>query len=142
MPVHRASRVLTAVLLAASGTALLLVASTSEAIPICGICTPSGPCERAFCDGDSCVKEPKPSGTTCRAAAGECDLGGRCDGTAVTCPASRKKAKGTVCACDSNACTSDVCDGVNVACGHFAFPVGTPCGPGLVCSSTGCVPSK
>src|SRR5881398_1800363 len=67
------------------------------------------------------------SSTTCRGAAGECDVAEVCSGTSATCPADVKKASGTACTADSNPCTLDQCDGTNVTCQHPAGNAGAVC---------------
>src|SRR5438094_63821 len=68
------------------------------------------------------------STNTCRAAAGECDLPETCTGSSATCPADGpRKASGTACTDDGNACTLDQCNGTSVDCQH---PVGNA---GAVC---------
>src|SRR5881398_2595997 len=67
------------------------------------------------------------SSTTCRGAAGECDLAEVCSGTSATCPADVKKSAGTACTADTNPCTLDQCDGTNVTCQHPAGNAGAVC---------------
>ncbi|TMA99855.1 MAG: hypothetical protein E6J70_12085 [Deltaproteobacteria bacterium] len=68
------------------------------------------------------------STNTCRAAAGDCDLPETCTGSSATCPADGpRKASGTACTDDGNACTLDQCNGTSVDCQH---PVGNA---GAVC---------
>src|SRR5947199_1332320 len=81
--------------------------------------------------GGSCCKNNctfASSTNTCRAAAGECDLPETCTGSSATCPADGpRKASGTACTDDGNACTLDQCNGTSVDCQH---PVGNA---GAVC---------
>ena len=73
------------------------------------------------------------SSQTCRAAAGECDLPETCTGSSATCPADGpRKASGTACTDDGNACTLDQCNGTSVECQH---PVGNA---GAVCRAAYC----
>jgi hypothetical protein len=52
-----------------------------------------------------------PAGTTCRAAAGTCDVAEQCTGLSATCPPDVTLPDGTVCN-DSNSCTTpDTCQG-------------------------------
>src|SRR6184192_3915666 len=67
------------------------------------------------------------SSTTCRGAAGECDVAEVCSGTSATCPPDVKKASGTACTADSNPCTLDQCDGTSVTCQHPAGNAGATC---------------
>ena len=71
----------------------------------------------------------RPAATSCRPAAGECDLAEACSGRSPTCPVDTKQAAGTPCADDGSACTLDHCDGTADVCQH---PAGNA---GLVCRS-------
>src|SRR5438552_3340661 len=76
----------------------------------------------------SCQRPVGNAATVCRAAAGECDLPETCTGSSATCPADGpRKASGTACTDDGNACTLDQCNGTSVDCQH---PVGNA---GAVC---------
>lgn len=81
------------------------------------------------CCNDDCSL--KPAGTTCRGAAGACDIPEECDGVDGACPADDLEPAGTVCraASTGEVCDIDeVCDGVNVACPPDAVePAGTVC---------------
>jgi probable HAF family extracellular repeat protein/cysteine-rich repeat protein len=94
-------------------------------------------CSTSACDGaGSCVHAPGAAGTTCRAAAGECDLAETCSGESTECPPDLRVASGTACAPDAELCTADVCDGTNAACTHPAGNTGVTCraaAPGAVC---------
>jgi hypothetical protein len=89
----------------------------------------AGPCDvPESCSGTSTTCPPNtfaPSTTTCRAAAGECDAAETCSGASATCPADAKKAGGTPCTDDGDACTSDTCDGSTVTCQHSESSVNT-----------------
>src|SRR5437867_1611099 len=68
------------------------------------------------------------STNTCRAAAGECDLPETCTGSSATCPADGpRKASGTACTDDGNACTLDQCNGTSTVCQHPAGNAGAVC---------------
>src|SRR5437763_1786579 len=68
------------------------------------------------------------STNTCRAAAGECDLPETCTGSSATCPADGpRKASGTACTDDGNACTLDQCNGTSDDCQHPAGNAGAVC---------------
>src|SRR5438094_862912 len=69
------------------------------------------------------------STNTCRAAAGECDLPETCTGSSATCPADGpRKASGTACTDDGNACTLDQCNGTSTSCpGDAKKANGTAC---------------
>src|SRR5437879_8367562 len=68
------------------------------------------------------------STNTCRAAAGDCDLPETCTGSSATCPADGpRKASGTACTDDGNACTLDQCDGTSTSCQHPAGNAATVC---------------
>src|SRR5947207_902496 len=68
------------------------------------------------------------STNTCRAAAGDCDLPETCTGSSATCPADGpRKASGTACTDDGNACTLDQCNGTSTSCQHPAGNGGAVC---------------
>jgi hypothetical protein len=69
------------------------------------------------------------AGQVCRAAAGECDFAESCTGASAACPADAQPPAGSACADDGNPCTVDVCDGVDVACGHPVGNAGVVCRP-------------
>ncbi|WP_245767251.1 choice-of-anchor A family protein [Stigmatella erecta] len=99
-----------------------------------------GACDVAeHCTGSSndCPVDGYASSTTqCRGAEGECDVAEYCPGSGASCPANGVQASGVACTADSNACTSDVCDGAG-GCGHPLLPAGTACGSGQVCNAAG-----
>src|SRR5439155_34312 len=75
------------------------------------------------CCKNNCMFES--STKTCRAAAGECDLAENCTGSSATCPADGpRKASGTACTDDGNACTPDQSDGTSTSCQHPAGNAG------------------
>lgn len=80
----------------------------------------AGSCCKADCTWVS-------AGTTCRGAAGECDLAETCSGSSAVCPADGVKGNGTACSDDGNACTSDVCNGSSAACQHPPGNAGAVC---------------
>src|SRR5947199_2394183 len=81
------------------------------------------------CCKNNCTFES--STTTCRAAAGECDLPETCTGSSATCPADGpRKASGTACTDDGNPCTLDQCDGTSTSCQHPAGNAATVCRAG------------
>lgn len=92
-------------------------ACTTNSQCVTGFCA-SGVCCDAACTGscNACNLAGKvgtcsiaPSGTTCRAAAGVCDVAETCNGTSITCPADSFLADGTACN-DANVCTqNDTC---------------------------------
>src|SRR5205814_161268 len=90
-----------------------------------GACDVAETCTGASttCPSDTFVA----SGTVCRAAAGECDLQEACTGSSVSCPTDARKTSGTACTDDGNPCTTETCDGSNVACQHPAGNAGTVC---------------
>lgn len=86
--------------------------------PSTTVCRASaGPCDPVaeFCDGTSgtCPSDGRASaGTTCRPAAGTCDVAETCDGTSAVCPADGRVADGTECRAASGLCDRpEVCDG-------------------------------
>src|SRR5439155_1378828 len=68
-------------------------------------------------------------GTTCRAAANECDNAELCTGSSSTCPNDTVKASGTACTDDGNVCTTDLCNGTvgSPLCVHNPGNAGTTC---------------
>src|SRR5207237_7008717 len=83
------------------------------------------------CNGSSsvCQHPPGNSGTTCRAAANECDNAELCTGSSSTCPNDTVKASGTACTNDGNVCTTDLCNGTvgSPLCVHNPGNSGTVC---------------
>src|SRR5439155_1748073 len=71
------------------------------------------------------------SSTTCRGAAGECDLAEVCSGSSATCPADAKVAAATVCRPTAGVCdVAESCDGVSNTCPTDLFqPPTTVCRP-------------
>ena len=78
------------------------------------------------CDG-ACAIEA--AGTTCRAAAGTCDLLETCDGVLPVCPADQFRAAGDVCRAAADLCDEpEVCSGQGAACPADGFvPAGMVC---------------
>jgi hypothetical protein len=109
------------------------------------LCDPgAGACCNATCDGFS------PSGTECRAAAGECDPAETCSGSSGACPSDVLAPAGTECRPGTGECDpAETCDGAAGACPANAFaPDETTCddcvlGPGncTTCSSGVCIPA-
>src|SRR5207249_3761696 len=95
-------------------------------------CTDDGNvCTTDQCNGTAgnalCVHNPGNAGTTCRAAANECDLAESCTGSSSTCPADTVKAAGTACTDDGKVCTTDSCNGTSDTCQHAPGNAGTVC---------------
>src|SRR5207302_266605 len=95
-------------------------------------CTDDGNvCTTDLCNGASniCQHAPGNSGTTCRAAANECDNAELCTGSSSTCPNDTVKASGTACTDDGNVCTTDLCNGTvgSPLCVHNPGNSGTTC---------------
>src|SRR5204862_266952 len=97
-------------------------------------CTNDGNvCTTDQCNGTSgnplCVHNPGNTGTTCRAAANECDNAELCTGASSTCPHDTVKASGTACTDDGNVCTTDQCNGTvgSPLCVHNPGNAGTTC---------------
>lgn len=67
------------------------------------------------------------AGTTCRGAAGECDLAESCTGSSAICPGDVLRPNGASCSSDGNPCTVDQCNGVSTACQHPAGNPGVTC---------------
>ncbi|PAA73542.1 hypothetical protein BOX15_Mlig005741g1 [Macrostomum lignano] len=74
----------------------------------------------ATCATGSCcdlsVCRPRPSGTVCRTAGGECDLSEHCDGVADSCPADVWQLDGTACDGGENFCRQGRCPSADSAC--------------------------
>src|SRR5438067_1312981 len=97
-------------------------------------CTNDGNvCTTDLCNGTVgsplCVHNPGNTGTTCRAAANECDNAELCTGSSSTCPNDTVKASGTACTDDGNVCTTDQCNGTvgSPLCVHNPGNAGTTC---------------
>jgi len=97
------------------------------------------------CDGGPCCTESctfRTSTTTCRAAAGSCDVAESCSGTASTCPTDTLKPSTTVCrpavspACD----VAESCTGSTGQCPTDVL-VGCPDTDGSDCMRPACSPS-
>jgi uncharacterized delta-60 repeat protein len=84
-------------------------------------------CTADVCGEGICTHPPGNAGSTCRAAAGECDVAEQCDGTSATCPTDERAPAGTACTPDAAICTADVCDGATTACTHPAANAGSVC---------------
>ena len=71
------------------------------------------------------------NGTTCRAAAGTCDIAETCDGTALSCPASSFVPPATTCRAAAGTCdVAETCSGSSAACPPDAVaPPTTVCRP-------------
>ena len=99
-----------------------------------GVCLGSGsPCPEGAC-ADGCDEggelcRLRPNGTTCRAAAGPCDLAETCSGTAASCPADVLTASGTTCRAAVDTCdVAESCNGVVPACpADLLRPAGVTC---------------
>jgi cysteine-rich repeat protein len=63
------------------------------------------------CDETTDTCTPAAAGTTCRAAAHQCDAVESCDGTATACPADLMAPAGTACNDGSDCTEPDACDG-------------------------------
>ena len=69
-------------------------------------------CAEATCVSGDCGFGPKPAGTVCRAASGECDVDDVCDGASLDCPANELKPSGTACTLasgDRGSCLNGEC---------------------------------
>ena len=85
------------------------------------MCTGSG----AACPADTY----QPSGTSCRASAGVCDVAEACTGSSIACPADSFVAAGTVCRAVAGVCdVAEACTGGAAACPADSFvAAGTVC---------------
>jgi hypothetical protein len=88
-------------------------------------CTDDGNvCTTDLCNGSSvlCQHAPGNAGTTCRAAAGVCDVAETCDGSSATCPADAKATSGTPCRAAAGVCdVAEACDGSDDDCPADVF---------------------
>ncbi|MCW5892536.1 MAG: hypothetical protein KIT14_18640 [bacterium] len=79
-------------------------------------------CDLGALNGDptSCCTSTctfRTAGSTCRAAAGGCDLAEACSGASAVCPADAKQPSGTVCRGSAGLCdVAETCNGVSNAC--------------------------
>ncbi|MFO0554475.1 MAG: hypothetical protein U0271_39195 [Polyangiaceae bacterium] len=98
----------------------------------------NGPCDAPdICSGTvgataTCDSVFAPSGTVCRAAAGECDIAEACTGASATCPGDAAKSEGTACGgAPSGACDAqDTCKGTvgtQASCAQNFAALGTVC---------------
>ena len=92
-------------------------------------CNDDNACTIDVCVTDECQYSNAPAGTTCREAAGECDLEETCPGNSPVCPGDEVASAGTECRPAMGLCDiAEVCDGVSVACPPDTFePSGIPC---------------
>ncbi len=70
------------------------------------------------CDPPRCeLRAPRPFGTVCREAAGDCDGQELCDGRSMDCPEDGVSLRGEVCRASTGPCdVEEVCDGVRPSC--------------------------
>ena len=94
-------------------------------------CTDDGNvCTDDACDGaGACVHPAGNAGTTCRAAAGACDVAETCSGVGSSCPADVLKPAGATCRPVAGLCdVAEQCSGASAACPVDAFvAAGTEC---------------
>ena len=85
-------------------------------------CTTGNPCETGIIDcsgaAPTCIRnEFLPAGTTCRAAAGPCDVAETCTGSSATCPSDAFASNSTVCRAAAGTCdVAELCNGTGAAC--------------------------
>ena len=79
-------------------------------------------CSAGDCCNSTC--HYKAYGTTCRAAAGECDIGEYCSGDSGECPADDHKLDGTACASNTGYCYEGECPSHDSQC-QFHFGSGS-----------------
>ena len=87
-------------------------------------------CTSDVCDGaGACTHPAGNAGTTCRAAAGACDLAESCDGSSASCPADEIATAGTTCRPVAGGCdVAESCTGASVICPADEFvDAGTEC---------------
>ena len=96
-------------------------------------CTDEGNvCTADVCDGAGvCTHPPGNAGTTCRSAAGACDLAELCNGSSASCPSDGIAAAGTSCRPVAGACdVAEACTGASVLCpADVLAAAGTVCRP-------------
>ncbi len=76
-------------------------------------------CEEGKCDTEThaCTLQPRPAGTPCREATGECDVTETCDGEAPHCPGNGYSGPDKTCRPASGICDiADVCSGAGPHC--------------------------
>lgn len=91
------------------------------------------------CDGaGTCVDRLADAGTTCRPAAGPCDIAEACSGSSAECPPDAFAPSSTVCREAAHACdATEYCTGSDAACPADAdAPDGTACNDQLYCTAT------
>jgi len=103
-------------------------------VPGGGACSDDGnTCTADVCDGAGvCTHAPGNAGTTCRSAAGACDLAELCTGSSASCPADEIAAAGTTCRPVAGTCdVAEACTGASVLCPADVFVAG-----GTVCRAS------
>jgi hypothetical protein len=101
----------------------------------CQACsTAKGGTQTGACTALSSAVAPQ---TTCRAAAGACDVADKCVLTSLNCPADVKKPSGTACRAAAGLCDiAETCNGTSAACpSDVVMPFGTLCGSSLLCQA-------
>ncbi len=84
---------------------------------VCSSCDDGNACTADSCVMGQCVNTALPVGTTCRAAAGSCDVAETCDGLGNPCPADVFVAATTSCRASAGPCdVAESCTGTNAAC--------------------------
>src|SRR5262245_18165652 len=90
-----------------------------------GVIEPGEQCDDGNTDNGDCCSATcqfEPAGTTCRPAAGLCDLAEVCTGSSPTCPAQVLRAANTECRPAAGPCdVAEVCTGTSPACPDDAF---------------------
>jgi len=91
---------------------------TGALITDAAACEDNNPCTVDSLADGACVHTVATGGTTCRPAAGACDVEEKCDGTTTVCPADGVAANTVVCRAAANVCDAEEkCDGTSKACG-------------------------
>lgn len=93
------------------------------------------PCTLDQCDGsaNTCQHPAGNAGSTCRVAAGLCDVAETCDGTSTTCPTDLFQASSHTCRAATGVCdTAESCSGVDPDCPPDGFVAS-----GMACTDDG-----
>ena len=127
----------------AAGRVTLLRANTPPTGCVTAVdCTGSLPsCGVFACNAGVCSVVPASVGTTCRAAAGACDVTETCTGSGTSCPADGFVSAGVECRAAAGECdVAETCSGGSAACPADGLaPAGTPCSSdGNACTTDAC----
>jgi hypothetical protein len=134
------------------GGACTLDAQCASGSCVDGVCC-DGPCGGGAPDCQACsiaagaavdgTCAPLAAGTTCRAAAGPCDVPESCSGASATCPGDAFRPAGHACRAAASSCdAAEACTGGSATCpGDAPLPDGAACDDGGTCEAAVCVPA-